>query len=826
MQCNKREGDTWHDYLECLNFIESLLEGDQTKMVMEVFGNNACPELAPTLLSSVPDDATDYVMETDRMKRLLYKLRGDGRRCGMKRDERKNRQADRRNPSTQNNRSGNRQNDDHHWRNQRNNNDNSDRRPQQQNNAQAFAAMGNRGEIRCHVCRQPGHKIFTYPLEEQAKKLATRGSANVAAADDSDDDASSDSDDEGHVWVAAGDAERRTSATRANVWTVDSGATHHLCIDRDQLFAIEPAFLLARVANGDLVTTTEKGKAVITTTAKGVPHTVLLENVYYNLISVAQLTARGFTCTFGKEQCIITAKTGKIAAEVGKSPSTGLWSVGIDQGVASFAAMTSATLQQWHERLGHVNYQDLVRMIDKNLVEGMVASIRKVDFCMNCAEAKQAHRAKNKQDTSTSAPTDEPGATLCVDLKTDMTPDRLGHKHILTIVDHATNYNRVYLLRNKSDAEGHLEDFVSTTCQLERTQIMRLPLTLSGKWPSVSYILKFCSKCTSHIAHTTKRSVNKRAEKGVVIGIDLKKKAYRVLIPRTKRVISTTHIQNIDRLDSCAVGRYMDAVDTDNTDTVEEAHMQQHETNTPSDDNGDGAQTGSPAEQHQLTYRAIQHIFGLNRGARAPPRDDFRLPQSFLEKFATPASVLLTIVLKEGTAFAVLLERDGIKEPVTVDEVMSSPYWREWWQAIVEELRAILKNATWEVVDIPTDGNVISAKWVFKLKFDNKGELERFKARLVARGFTQKFGIDFTETFAPVLKIASLRSIVALASQWHAVIRQGDVPNAYLRADLDRPIYMRAPTRLQIPKGKCLLLRKSLYGLKQSGKLWNDTATY
>ncbi|KAE9040324.1 hypothetical protein PR001_g7127 [Phytophthora rubi] len=198
----------------------------------------------------------------------------------------------------------------------------------------------------------------------------------------------------------------------------------------------------------------------MTTTAKGVPHTVLLENMYYakaidrNLISVAQLTARGFTCTFGKEPCIITAKTGKIAAEVGKSPSTGLWSVGIEQGAAS-------TLQQWHERLGHVNYQDLVRMIDTNHLEGMVASNRKVDFCMNCAEAKQARRAKDKQDTSTSAPTDDPGATLCVDLKTDMTPDRLGHKHTLTIVDHATNYNRVYLLRNKSDAEGHLEDFVS-----------------------------------------------------------------------------------------------------------------------------------------------------------------------------------------------------------------------------------------------------------------------------------------------------------------------------------------------------------------------------
>eukprot|EP00644_Phytophthora_capsici_P003159 jgi/Phyca11/103043/e_gw1.7.116.1 len=94
---------------------------------------------------------------------------------------------------------------------------------------------------------------------------------------------------------------------------------------------------------------------------------------------------------------------------------------------------------------------------------------------------------------------------------------------------------------------------------------------------------------------------------------------------------------------------------------------------------------------------------------------------------------------------------------------MDSPYCREWMQAMQEELHAISSNATWEIVDIPSDGNLITAKWVFKIKFDNKGELERFKARLVARGFNQKYGVDFEGTFAPVLKIASLRLIVALA---------------------------------------------------------------
>ncbi|OWY94327.1 Mitochondrial Carrier (MC) protein [Phytophthora megakarya] len=320
MRCNKREGDSWHEYLEYLNFIESLMEGDQTKMVIEVFGNNACPDLAPTLLSSVPDDTQDYIVETDRMERLLYKLRGDGRKFGTKRDDRKIRNSDRRNHSSHNDRShdrNNRKNDDYGYRNQRNNDDNSDKRSHQQSNGQVFAAAaaGNRGEIRCHVCGQPGHKIFTCPIVEQAKKLASSsGSANIALSEvenqtsvgsidkfgDTEIQSTIDSDDEAHGWMAASEQDGSSNKTTAGPWTVDSGATHHLCTDREQVFALEPAFLTVKVANGNRVASTERGSTLITVIANGEKKFVLLKNVYYakgidrNLISVSQLTERGY----------------------------------------------------------------------------------------------------------------------------------------------------------------------------------------------------------------------------------------------------------------------------------------------------------------------------------------------------------------------------------------------------------------------------------------------------------------------------------------------------------------------------------------------------
>ncbi|GMF61722.1 unnamed protein product [Phytophthora fragariaefolia] len=322
---------------------------------------------------------------------------------------------------------------------------------------------------------------------------------------------------------------------------------------------------------------------------------------------------------------------------------------------------------------------------------------------------------------------------------------------------------------------------------------------LTGKVPDVSHILRFGAKCTNHIAHATKKSAKKRAEKGVIIGIDPQQKAYHVSIPRTKRIISTTHVQNIDRLDPRAVGRCMDAVTTDNiepeTTQTSSAASKSGDDDQRSDDEED-LQQGSPAELHNLNSRAIKHIFGLNRGARALPQDDFQLPQSFLDEFVTPSTLLLTIGLEGGTAFTILLNTTNINTPATVAEAIKSPHWHKWTRAMQEELKAIAGNATWEIVETPRDGNLISAKWVFKIKFDSRGELERFKARLVAS----------TKT-----------------ALWHAIIRQGDVPNAYLRADLERPIYMRAPIGLSVPKGKCLRLQKSLYGLKQSGKLWSDT---
>ncbi|KAE9031086.1 hypothetical protein PF011_g311 [Phytophthora fragariae] len=118
---------------------------------------------------------------------------------------------------------------------------------------------------------------------------------------------------------------------------------------------------------------------------------------------------------------------------------------------ALFVNVKKNSLQQWHERLGNVNFQDLLWMVNNNLANGVKLANKKITFCMACAEGKQSRNAQPTQDASNSAPTDEIGAVICMDLKVDLKLDRNGNHYVLTIVDHASNYNQVFLLHSKDE---------------------------------------------------------------------------------------------------------------------------------------------------------------------------------------------------------------------------------------------------------------------------------------------------------------------------------------------------------------------------------------
>jgi hypothetical protein len=163
--------------------------------------------------------------------------------------------------------------------------------------------------------------------------------------------------------------------------------------------------------------------------------------------------------------------------------------------------------------------------------------------------------------------------------------------------------------------------------------------------------------------------------------------------------------------------------------------------------------------------------------------------------------------------------------PLMFKQAMTSAHSEEWANAMMAEFGSLVDTGTFEYVDAPEGRKVITCKWVFSVKYNQWNEFERFKARLVARGFTQIYGIDYKETFAPVVKFTSLRIMFALAAHYGLTIYQMDVVTAFLNAELDEEIYMAQPPGLP-PKlnanGEEMVLRlhKSIYGLKQASRQW------
>ena len=157
---------------------------------------------------------------------------------------------------------------------------------------------------------------------------------------------------------------------------------------------------------------------------------------------------------------------------------------------------------------------------------------------------------------------------------------------------------------------------------------------------------------------------------------------------------------------------------------------------------------------------------------------------------------------------------DIITEPQSFSEAVKDPGWQT---AMDKELQALLDNNTWEVVSLLAGKRPIDCKWFYKAKYKADGSLERLKERLVIKGFTQKAGVDCTETFSPVVKLTTIRTLITVAVKRGWKLSQLDVNNAFLHSDLHEETYMKLPQGFnsEVPNAMCRL-KKSLYGLKQA----------
>ena len=157
--------------------------------------------------------------------------------------------------------------------------------------------------------------------------------------------------------------------------------------------------------------------------------------------------------------------------------------------------------------------------------------------------------------------------------------------------------------------------------------------------------------------------------------------------------------------------------------------------------------------------------------------------------------------------------------PNTIEEALKDS---NWSRAINEEIKALEKNSTWEIVDRPQDKKTMGCIWVFAIKYNSDGLIERYKARLVARDALRCMEWTIRKYLPPVAKINTIRALLSIVANLDWPLHQLDVKNTFLSGDLEEEVYMDLSSGFEdgIKKGKVCRLKKALYGLKQSPRAW------
>lgn len=332
------------------------------------------------------------------------------------------------------------------------------------------------------------------------------------------------------------------------------------------------------------------------------------------------------------------------------------------------------------------------------------------------------------------------------------------------------------------------------------------------------------------IPYEKRRKLDDKAEKMKFIGYDTQAKGYRMLNARNKIIVSR-EVRFLEmKQNQQSRTDYSDDSDDDSddesgnsthrgsTNEYDSEHLENEnkevsvkESNEdPEHDEEDLNEiiddTGSATEEDYFTGNDDTLVENENTVQQEAPRKSTRSTAGKLpEKYQD-----------------FIMQVSGIPEPKHFKQAMASENRHHWLAAMKEELNAIEENETWELTDLPPNRKAIGSKWVYKTKRDEHGSVVQHKARLVAQGFSQKYGVDYDEVFAPVVRSSTFRMLLSVAGKRGYQVNHYDIKTAFLNGKLEEEIYMKQPPGFQ-QGNKVLRLKKSLYGLKQAARVWNET---
>lgn len=335
---------------------------------------------------------------------------------------------------------------------------------------------------------------------------------------------------------------------------------------------------------------------------------------------------------------------------------------------------------------------------------------------------------------------------------------------------------------------------------------------LTNRKPNLSNMRVFGSECFAYTQNNKK--LDARCKKGVFVGYDKGSPAYLVFFPESGKIQKFRVVKFLQQgiAENLQVGHIHSNETKLNPDvSSEETPQSILSDNNLFHSNGDGESV------HVNTLPVNDNDTQTNsQNTRYPKRQS--VPPAYLKDYVTDTDddQIMTNIdyCYRVAAF-----------PQSYKEAIESPECESWKNAMGEEMNSLKVNETFTLTNLPEGRKLVGGRWVFAIKEGSDGS-KTYKARFVAKGFSQEKGIDYNETFAPTANLSSLRCLMQIAAQHDLILHQMDVKTAYLNAPIDCEIFMEQPEGFEISSddGKKLVykLNKSLYGLKQSGRNWNN----
>lgn len=674
-----------------------------------------------------------------------------------------------------------------------------------------------------------------------------------------------------------------------DTWILDSGATDHMSYRREWFENFIEMAEPVTVGNGEQIMARGKGDINILAfnrnewIRKRVMGVLFVPELKKNLFSSGKVTDRGYQLNMDNKGCELLKDGNVVAVGVRRR---GLFQMlfrtirSSKLEIAANVVIKRTSLRSWHERLGHQNATHVKKFLQARNIDFIDENFE----CEACIYGKH-HRSsfKSREEKSKKC-----GEIIHTDVCGPFQENSIGgSRYFLLLKDDYSHFRFVYFMKQKSEVaeiikkcvkliqkeHGHSvriirsdngTEFVNdelktffeeagihhqrtvpytpeqngcaeremrTIVESARTMLQakqiekkfwaeatnlavhvlnragtstvenKSPYELwYGKEARLDHLRAFGSEVFIHIPKERRQKLDPKATKCMFVGYDNKSKGYRVWNPTTGKIEISRDV--IFLLEDSRVTLDVGAEEKVDKDA----------------DNGDAS------DQNAGDGDANNYVTPVQRNDRGTicNLDNRNVVNRRLRDRSTITATKRLTYLASGEHFAMLAISE---EPKTYEQAIQADDHKQWEQAMDEEYDSLIKNRTWTLVEAPVDQRVIDNRWVYKVKQNPDGSIDRYKARLVVRGFTQEYGIDYHETFSPVVKFTSIRAILALAAAKRMKLKQFDVKTAFLNGDLEENVYMSQPIGYDDGSERVCKLLKSLYGLKQASRCWNKRFT-